>query len=83
MTREELLANFDVNDPGQPGNLFGLPFTPEVSDLVIVPVPWEATVSYHSGTAEGPKEILKASRQIDFFMRDNPDAWRAGIAMLP
>lgn len=83
MTREELLANFDVNGPGQPGNLFGLPFTPEVSDLVIVPVPWEATVSYHSGTAEGPKEILKASRQVDFFMRDNPDAWLAGTAMLP
>jgi agmatinase len=83
MTKEDQLASFNPNDPGQPGQIFGLPFTPETSELVIIPVPWEVTVSYHSGTAGGPQAVLEASTQVDVAMKDIPDAWKLGISMLP
>ncbi len=78
---EESVTQFDVNGPGLPGKLFGLPFTPENSQLVLLPVPWEATVSYSTGTAHGPEFILTASRQLDFFMREISEAWRMGVSM--
>jgi agmatinase len=83
MTKEELISKFDCNAPGISGNLFGLPFTPETSELVVIPVPWEVTVSYHTGTANGPEAILKASSQVDLAVRDVQDAWKLGAAMLP
>lgn len=83
MTKEELLQNFNPNGPGEEGNLFGLPFTPETSELVIIPVPWEVTVSYHSGTAGGPQAILQASTQVDVAMKEIEEAWKLGISMLP
>jgi len=83
MTKEDVIAQFDPNAPGASGNLFGLPFSPEHADLVIVPVPWEVTVSYKEGTAKGPEAILEASAQVDLFVKDIPDAWKLGIAMLP
>jgi agmatinase len=83
MTKEEIVANFDPNAPGATGNLFGLPFTPEVAELIVIPVPWEVTVSYHTGTANAPEAILKASSQIDLAMKEIPDAWKLGISMLP
>jgi agmatinase len=83
MTREEVIQSFDPNAPGVNGNLFGLPFTPDNAELVIVPVPWEVTVSYHTGTAKGPQAIFDASSQVDLAVKDIPDAWKLGICMLP
>lgn len=83
MTKEELIDNFDPNGPGIAGQLFGLPFTPETAEIVVIPVPWEVTVSYHSGTAGGPQAILNASSQVDLALKEVPDAWKAGFAMLP
>ena len=51
--------------------------------MVILPVPWEVTVSYSEGTANGPEAILNASTQVDLFQEDIFDAWKMGIAMLP
>jgi agmatinase len=76
-------STFDPNGPGIPGQLFGLPFTPESAELVIVPIPWEVTVSYHTGTAQGPQAILSASTQLDVLVKDIPNAWQLGISMLP
>ncbi len=83
MTKEKVIAQFDPNAPGASGNLFGLPFSPDNADLIIVPVPWEVTVSYADGTAKGPEAVLEASAQVDLFVKDIPDAWKLGIAMLP
>lgn len=83
MSKEQIIHSFDPNGPGIAGNLFGLPFSEDTSDLVLVPVPWEVTVSYRSGTARGPKAILEASSQIDCFVKDIPDAWKLGVTMLP
>jgi len=79
---DEKISNFDPNDSGSLYHgIFGLPFSPEESKVILIPVPWEATVSYGEGTALGPKAILDASQQIDLFDPINPNAWKEGIAM--
>ncbi len=80
---DQTIQSFNPSGPGIKGRLFGLPFTPETSGLVIIPVPWEVTVSYHSGTADGPLAVLEASSQVDLAMKDIPDAWKLGVSMLP
>lgn len=77
------LFDFNPDGVGRKGTLFGLPFTPETAGVVIVPVPWEVTVSYGSGTAGGPMAILGASPQIDYHLPGYPEAWKTGIAMEP
>jgi agmatinase len=74
---------FDPNAPATEGSIFGLPHSPAESRIVLIPVPWEATVSYGSGTAEGPAAILRASQQVDLFDRDTGKPYESGIAMLP
>lgn len=83
MTKQEAIEQFNPNNPGVTGQLFGLPFTEENAEIIIVPVPWEVTVSYKGGTAIGPKAILDASAQVDLYVKDIPDAWKLGVAMLP
>ena len=39
----------------------------ETSKVVILPAPYEHTVSYGTGTRNGPEAILKASRQVEYF----------------
>jgi agmatinase len=80
--REDIIKTFDASAPGVSGNLFGLPFSPDNAQLVIIPVPWEVTVSYHTGTARAPQAIVKASSQIDHGFRDIPEAWKLGVALL-
>ncbi|SKC83129.1 agmatinase family protein [Ohtaekwangia koreensis] len=79
--KEEIIQSFDPNGPGINGNLFGLPYTPETSEIVVIPVPWEVTVSYHTGTALGPAAILDASSQVDVYVKDIPDAWKLGVSL--
>lgn len=83
MINKEAQITFDPNGVGEVGKLFGLPFTEEDAQLVIIPVPWEVTVSYLSGTAKGPKAVLDASPQLDLGLENIPNAWELGIAMLP
>jgi agmatinase len=78
----EKIANFNPDENGLVFHgIFGLPFGVEESKLVLVPIPWEATVSYKGGTAEGPSAILEASQQIDLYDLINPNGWKKGIAM--
>ncbi|TXK27115.1 agmatinase family protein [Pontibacter qinzhouensis] len=81
-SKEEKIASFDPNGVGDVnGGLFGLPFTVEEAEVVIVPVPWEVTVSYSAGTAQGPLAVKEASPQLDLFEPAIKDAWKLGIAM--
>ena len=75
--------NFDPNGLGIKGKLFGLPVLAEEAELIIVPVPWDVTVSYQDGTARGPNAILDASIQIDLYHHQIKEAWKTSIAMLP
>lgn len=76
------LSKFDPNSVSNPNNnIFGLPFTEEESRLVILPIPWEVTVSYNAGTARAPEHIFKASLQVDLFDPEFKDEWKQGYFM--
>jgi agmatinase len=74
---------FDPDAAAAAGSgIYGLPFKPEDSRVVIIPVPFEATTSYGGGTSKGPAAVLKASKQVDLFDHDTGRPYAAGIAML-
>jgi agmatinase len=62
--------------------IYGLPFTPEESRVIVIPVPFEATTSYGGGASDGPAAVLAASKQVDLFDHETGEPYRAGIAML-
>ena len=75
---------FDPNSVGlQSNNIFGLPFSEEQSQLILLPVPWEVTVSYRTGTARGPENVFNAAMQVDLYDPDVKDGWKKGFHMLP
>lgn len=74
------LSQFDPNSAGNPNNnIFGLPFSEDEAQVVLLPVPWEVTVSFGSGTARAAEQIMKASLQVDLFDPDVPDGWKEGF----
>lgn len=74
------LSTFDPNSAGNPNNnVFGLPFSEEDAKLVLLPVPWEVTVSFGSGTARSAEQIMKASLQVDLFDPDVENGWKQGF----
>ncbi len=76
------LSNFDPNSVGNPNNnIFGLPFTEQDARLVILPIPWEVTVSYNAGTSRAPDHVFTASLQVDLFDPEYTDAWKQGFFM--
>jgi agmatinase len=76
------LSNFDPSSVGNPNNnIFGLPFSEDDARLIILPIPWEVTVSYNAGTARAPEHIFKASLQVDLFDPESRDTWKDGIFM--
>ena len=76
------LTQFDRNSVSNPNNnIFGLPFQEDEARLVLLPIPWEVTVSYGAGTARAPDHIFKASLQVDLYDPDMPDAWKKGFYM--
>lgn len=73
----------DPNGPASEEGIFGLPFSPEDAAVVLLPVPFDATTTYGSGTARGPDAILRASRQLDLHDVELGAPWQAGIALAP
>lgn len=83
MNKSEKLEHFDPNAPANTqAGIFGLPFDEAESEIIIYPVPWEVTVSYSAGTADGPEAIKEASYQVDLYDDYQPGAWEKGIFML-
>ena len=39
----------------------------DIAKVVVIPAPFEASTSYQKGTANGPKAILEASCQVEFY----------------
>ena len=76
--------SFNPNDLASPNdNIFGYPYNKEQAKVVLIPVPWDSTASYRAGTSKGPKAILQASPQLDFFDFDIPSVWENEIWMQP
>ena len=71
-----------------PHNFLGLegdPATWEHAGVVILPIPYESTVSYQGGTKRGPAAIVEASRYIELYDQEldgepGPDV---GVCTLP
>lgn len=71
-----------------PDNFLGLPesaSTLEQASILVLPIPFEATVSYGHGTANGPAAIIEASKQVELYDRefDRELAFDYGIHTLP
>ncbi len=77
------VQDFNPSAASVSGTLWGLPFDVESARLVVLPVPWEVTVSYGAGAARGPRAVLEASAQVDLYDSERPDAWKRGVAMAP
>lgn len=74
--------SFNPNDLAAPnGNIFGFPYTAEEADIILLPVPWEVTTSYGTGTAQGPQRILEESTQLDFVDPLNEEGWKTKVFM--
>lgn len=56
----------------------------QTSKIVILPIPFEATTSYGKGTADGPREILRASAYVEFYDEETQRelCFELGIATL-
>src|SRR5262245_49011127 len=77
-----------IYDTLPPDNFLGL--DEEYSDYgrsaaLILPIPYEGTVSYGQGTREGPRAIIHASQQVELYDRELDDevALTHGIHTLP
>lgn len=82
--KQQKIASFNPSHVGlADNNIFGLPFTNEESEVVIIPMPWEVTVSYRHGTAKAPAMMLDASYQVDLYDADVKDVWKMGIGIEP
>ncbi len=76
------IKNFDFDNLlTEDNNIFGLPFTADEADIIIIPVPWDATVSYGAGTSNAPEAVKRASLQLDLFDVEYAHAWKAGFYM--
>ena len=76
--------SFDPNGVGiANGNIFGFPVTESEADIIIIPIPWDATASYGKGTSDGPQAILDASTQLDFYHPKLSNAWETKVFLTP
>lgn len=73
---------------GKKGNFLGI--DPPISSyadsrIVVLPVPYEHTVSYGRGTGRGPRAILDASRYVEYYDEELETELcvRVGISTLP
>ncbi len=76
------MPDFDPSGVGVRGSLFGFPYYPDDADLIIIPMPWDVTVSYGSGTSQGPQAILDASVQLDFELYGVKQPWTFSAVMV-
>ena len=76
-------SDFDPDKHEAANDLFGIPCTEELAQIVMIPLPWEVTVSYGGGTSKGPELIRDASVQADLYDIYWGEPWRNGWFMQP
>ncbi len=84
---DDLPAGLSGRPWAPPNNFLGLPpgeATFASSPVVLLPVPYEATVSYMSGTRFGPRGLLHASRYIELYDHElDCEPYKVGVHTLP
>ena len=75
------MAIYNPSAVGKKGSLFGLPYSVEESELVLIPVHLEVTVSYGQGTAKAPDLILEESTQLDLSLLNIQKPWELKMSM--
>jgi len=71
---------------GLPGNFGGLDETYgslENARIAVLPVPYDFSTSYQSGTRNGPRAMIEASRNMELWDDELGATYRAGIHTLP
>ena len=80
----ELLANLPWELPHTFLGLEGDAASWDRAGVVILPVPYEATVSYQGGTRRGPAALIEASRYIELYDQElDREPSDVGVATLP
>ena len=72
---------YNPSEVGKKGTIFGLPYTDEEADLILLPVHLDVTVSYADGTAQAPSLILDESSQLDLSLLSISEPWNMKMAM--
>ncbi len=67
--------------PMEDDGFIGGRLDPKEASLILLPVPWEATVSFGQGTAKAPDAIKISSHQLDVETYHYIKPYTAGIAM--
>jgi agmatinase len=79
----EIIPHHIENNPQEFENFMSLPpqySGARASRFVVLPVPFESTTSYRTGTAAGPRAIIEASWQVELFdVELGKRAFEAGI----
>ena len=65
------------------GSFMGFPYSVDEADVVILPAPWDVTVSYGEGTRFGPQQVIDASAQLDLVNPLSADAANLKVSNLP
>ena len=74
-----ITSTLGSTNPESGGGIYGLASDASSALVHLIPVPFEATVSYRAGTAKGPRAIMNASTQVDLLDRDHGHPYRFGI----
>ena len=72
---------YNPSDVGRKGSIFGLPYSIEESDVIIIPVHHDVTTSYSDGTANAPDLILDVSTQLDLSIPNVRNPWEIKVSM--
>jgi agmatinase len=76
--------DYERTDPYQFGGVLPSPPTFDEAAAVILPVPFDRTTSYVSGTKHGPRELLLASAQVELWDEEvGADVHDRGMFTLP
>ncbi|MDZ4244208.1 MAG: agmatinase [Candidatus Doudnabacteria bacterium] len=71
MSEVRLVQTTKIKMPEIPNNFLGIAEGgQEEAEVLVLPVPFEATTSYGHGTKQGPDAIIKASQQVELFDPD-------------
>lgn len=82
-----VISSLERFEWGPPATFLGVPEGStnfQSAGVVILPVPYEATVSYMSGTRFGPRGIIDASRYIELYDHESDsEPYTQGVFTLP